>query len=240
MSSRMRNLDRDGDIIKRCYNNARKNHDMDEQYRQTDNLKKNIKEKEELNNMDPNSKEYDKAQMEIDKQKGDLIEMEHNNKRDYSADEKRDKIEELQHNNDELSKKMDNAVKKGDTRSFDEHRATYQKNIEKQERYGNELKQEGESYKDTVHQQKVAQKDLDIDMRDKFGEKIQNGKANEKDKEAFQKYSEQTKKSEIDLVKYQNQKSIESMRERGCSEEQIKIKEEENKRSEQWVERINR
>ena len=94
-------------------------------------------------------------------------------------------------------------------------------------------------------QQRVDKLNHDIDMRNKVAEKVEKqmekGKpVSEQDKANLEKYSSQVKKDEIETVKKQNEKIIQGMKERGASEEAIKHQQEENARSERWVESINR
>ena len=54
------------------------------------------------------------------------------------------------------------------------------------------------------------------------------------------KYIKQVKEDEKNLVKYNNDKKIESLKERNASKEEIEMHEEANERDQKWVNEINR
>lgn len=246
MSSKMKGYQRNAEAYERRWNNAMKQGNTAEAYTATEDYKRNIKaQEEELKQMDPNSKEYEKAERSIEEQRSKAWDMGNQQRINSSNSQQQTAYKELTAKNTQISHDMSKAIERGDTATYDSLRAQYERNISAQERLGQEMKEEGVDFQDTVHHEKVDLYNQDISMRNKMNEKIaqqeaKGKKVSEEDRGAAEKYTKQVKTGEVDLVKYQNNKQIEGMRERGESEEAIKIQEEENKRDEKWVESINR
>jgi len=246
MASRMKELERQSRSYEDRWKRSMRDNNPGETYSAAHDYRKNIEEQEkELKNMDPNSPEYEKAEMSIDQQKSKLWDMEYSQKRQFSDQKVTQEVENLQAKNEDLSRRMSKAVEKGDTKTYDSLRSQYDKNISMQEQMGKRLKSDGVEYKDTVQQQRIDKQNLDIDMRNKMADKVakqtEKGKpVKQEDREALEKYSKHVKQDEIENVKKQNQQKIESMRERGASEQEIAYQQKENERSEKWVESINR
>ena len=96
-----------------------------------------------------------------------------------------------------------------------------------------------------VHRSKIDILDHDIAMRDRISEKIwerdEAGKpVKEEDRIMLERYVQRVKQEEVALVKYQNERILQGMRERGASETEITAQEEKNRESEKWVESNNR
>ena len=96
-----------------------------------------------------------------------------------------------------------------------------------------------------VHRSKIDILDHDIAMRDRISEKIRErdeaGKpVKEEDRIMLERYVQRVKQEEVALVKYQNERILQGMRERGASETEIAAQEEKNRESEKWVESNNR
>lgn len=246
MSSKMTALEREGQWYEDRWKRSIRDDNAGEAYSAVEDYKRNIAAREEeLKKMDPNSREYEKAEMKIDEQKSKLWDMNYEQNRKFSHQDLSNEVENLNAKNMDISNKMSKAVENGDTRTYDTLKAQYNKNIAMQEQMGKRLKEDGFEFKANPNQQRRDILDHDIDMRDKLSEKIakqtEKGKqVSEEDKKALEKYSNNVKQGEIDLVKKQNQQKIDSMRERGVSEQQIKYQQEDNKESEKWVESINR
>ena len=109
-----------------------------------------------------------------------------------------------------------------------------------------EMRDEGLKIDDqNIHRSKVDILDHDIAMRDRLSEKIREreeaGKSvKEEDHAMLDRYAQRVKQEETALVKYQNERTLQGMRDRGASEAEIAAQEEKNRESEKWVESINR
>ena len=245
MANNMKTYQRTAEACERRWNTAMRDGNASEAYAATQDYKKNIQaQEEELKKMDPNSKEYAKAEQSLDEQRGNAWEMERQQRLEFSGQEKQQTYEELNHKNEQISRDMGKAVERGDTATYDSLRSQYEKNISTQETLGRQMKEEHVEFEDTVHREKVDLQNRDIDMRDKMSERIADregkGKSvSEEDRAAAEKYTKQVKKDEVELVKYQNDKKIESMRERGASEEEIAAQEKQNQSEQEWVNKIN-
>lgn len=245
MASGIKGYQRNAEAYERRWNTAMREGNASEAYAAQEDYKKNIeKQEEELKKMDPNSKDYEKAERSIEEQKSNAWEMGRQQRIEFSGEEKQEAYQQLNAKNMQISHDMSKAVERGDTASYDFLRSQYEKNISSQEQLGRQMKEEGVDFQDTVHREKVDLQDHDIDMRNKLNEQLaekeaKGKKISEEERANASKYSNQVKKDEVELVKYQNDKKIESMRERGASSEEIKAEEEQNKQSEEWVRKIN-
>lgn len=247
MLSKMKGYQRNAEAYERRWNNALKQGNIAEAYTATEDYKRNIKaQEEELKQMDPNSKEYAKAEISIAEQQCKAWDMGNRQRSNSSNGQLQTAFKELSAKNTQISHDMSKAVERGDAATYDSLRAQYEKNIFAQERLEQEMKFEDVDFRrDIVHREKVDLLDKDVDMRHKINEKIaqqevKGKKVNEEDRAFAEKYTRQVKMGQVDLIKYQNNKQIENMVERGASKEAIKAQEEENKRSEKWVESISR
>ena len=246
MANKMKEYQKYSEIYERRWNSAMSSHNASEAYAASQDYKKNIEaQEEELKKMDPNSRDYEKAERVIDEQKSKAWDMNYQQRHQFSGEQKKQAYEQLDAKNEGISRDMSKAAERGDVKTYDSLRAQYEKNIASQEQLGGQMKEEGVEFRDTVHQEKVDLQSHDIDMRNKMNAKVAEREAkgksvNEEDRAAAEKYTKQVKQDEIDLVKYQGDKKVEGMRDRGASEEEIQAQEEENKRDQQWVQSINR
>lgn len=246
MTPKFRNIERNMNYCAtRWENNYNSGNALEAQKALDDYREQMVEAKKELYNMDPNSRDYDKAQVALDKQSAKLDVMQQKQNQHYQNQHIANDVEKFKQKNEELSRKMDDAIKKGDTKTYDSLKNQYDHNMKMQEHGCERLKANGYKYEDTLGQQRVDKLNHDIDMRNKVAEKVEKqmekGKpVSEQDKANLEKYSSQVKKDEIETVKKQNEKIIQGMKERGASEEAIKHQQEENARSERWVESINR
>lgn len=246
MASRMKELERQSKSYEDRWNRSMRDNNAGETYSASCDFAKNIEEqKKELKNIDPNSREYEKAETSIAQQESKLWDMKYAQSRQFSDQKVAREVENLQTKNEDISRKMSQAAEKGDTRTYDSLRSQYDKNIAMQEQMGKRLKEDGIDYKDTLQQQRIDKQNLDIDMRNKVAEKVakqtEKGKpVKQEDREALDKYSTHVKHDEIENVKKQNQQKIDGMRARGASEQEIAYQKEQNERDEKWVESINR
>lgn len=246
MISKIRGYQRLADAYERRWNKAMQQGNITEAYVATEDYKKNITFQEEiLKQMDPNSKDYEKAEHALNEQRNMAWEMNNQQRLHSSNSQQQQAYNEFIAKNRYISNEMSKAIDRGDTIMYDSLRLQYEKNIAAQEILGNEMKSEGVDFQDNVHQEKIDLLNKDIDIRNKMHEKIvqreeKGKKVSEEDRVTAEKYIQQVKTDEVDLVKYQNNKQIEKMNEQGFSKESIKIQEEENKRSEQWIESINK
>ena len=242
----MKSYQRTSEACEKRWSSAMRSGNISEAYAATQDYKNNIKAQEqEMKKMDPNSKEYDKAERSLDEQRCKAWEMERQQNRAYGPEQKNEEYERLNEKNQQISHDMGKAVERGDTATYDSLRHQYEKNISTQETLGRQMKDDKMEFTDTVHREKVDLQNRDIDMRNKMSEKIaekeSKGKTvSEEERANAEKYVKQVKKDESELVKYQNDKKIESMRERGASEEAINSQEKQNKHDEEWVNKINR
>lgn len=242
----MKEYQKYSEIYERRWNSAMASRNAPEAYAATQDYKKNIEaQEEELKKIDPNSRDYEKAEMAIDEQKSKMWDMNNQQRLQFFGEQKKQAYEQLDAKNEAISRDMAKAVERGDSKTFDSLRAQYEKNIASQEQLSYQMKEEGIEFRDTVHQEKVDLQSHDIDMRNKINEKLAEREAkgksiSDEDRIASEKYTKQVKQDEIDLIKYQGDKKIESMRERGATEEEIQAQDEENKRDRQWVQSVNR
>ena len=246
MANRMKGFQRYAEAYERRWKAATEQGNTAEMYAATRDYEKNITAQEkELKQMDPSSREYKKAEESIVEQKATCREMERA-QRDLSYGEsKRNAYEQLEAKNMQLSRDMGRAVERGDVETYESLRSQYEKNLEIQDRLGANMREEGVKYNDTGRQSKQDIYSRDCDMREKLSAKVaereSKGKTvKEEDRAAAEKYREQVKKDEENLVKYNGDRTIQSMRERGASEEQIKAQEEKNQQNQEWVRNINR
>ena len=245
MANRMKEYERLGRSYANRWETSRSGGNVAETYAAARDYRENIaKQEEELKGMDPNSKEYERAEQAIDEQKSTLWEMEYRQRREFSDGQVQGEMQTLQARNDQIASQMSAAVQKGDSARYDQLRSQYEKNMSVQEQLGTRMKSDGVQFEDTLHRQKVAEQNLDIDMRDAMAARVsqqtERGKApRAEDQEALDRYSAQVRQDEVAVVKMQNEQKIQGMRERGESEEHIKYQEEENARVEKWVRDIN-
>lgn len=244
--SKMQNLQSSFKYHEGLWKKNIRNGEIGEAYAEADICKQSLEEqKAEYAKMDPNSPEYEKTGVEIDRQSARLREMESTQANGKYNQQGLNDYENARLANERIADRMQTAVEKGDTKTYDSLRAEYEHNIKKQELLGKRNDENGLQYKDTVHQQRLAKQDLDIDMRNKIADKVANRTAkgkpvSQEDREALERYSNDVKRDEIENVKKQNEKVIQGMRERGVDERVIAARQEENERTEKWVESINR
>ena len=238
---------REYDACKNRHDRAKKADEWGEVYQATNDCEKVIeKEKEELKNLDPNSKEYKELETQIEDHERDAWSTRVDDRGEQNTYKAKSDCEKYRQQNDELMKKMSNDVARGDYKSYDEHRAQYEKKLEAQESMEKHMKMNGQDPgKSTTVDQRRDLLNSDIDMRNKMNEKIakdqEKGKAPKKEElAAQQRYAQNVKKGEIDVVKKQGEQKIESMEKNGASKERIEMEKEQNARDQKWVEGINR
>lgn len=245
MANRMKSYQRNAEAYERRWKTASEQGNTAEMYAATRDYEKNIKaQEEELKQVDPNSRDYEKAKRSIEEQKATHYEMSREQRSQSYGEPKREAYEQLEAKNTQLSHDMSKAVERGDVASYESLRSQYEKNVEIQDQLGRQMREEGVKYNDTGRQSKQDIYSHDCDMRDKMNAKVAEREAkgksvSEEDRAAAEKYKTQVKKDEQELIKYNGDRTVESMRERGASEEQIKAQEEKNKQDQEWVRKIN-
>ena len=127
-----------------------------------------------------------------------------------------DHMHDLEHENERLSREMDRAVQKGDTKKYDELNQKYSNNIKAQEGISSELKTNGIQHDNTIMQQKIDKQNLDIDMRNKMAEKVQKAEskgkeANAKDKANLEKYQQSVRKDERQALEEIDNRKLKEM-----------------------------
>lgn len=224
------------DIYENRWEKAMHDGNASEAYQASEDYKKNIKVQEEsLSKMDPNSKAYEKMDRSLEEQRSKSLEMERAQRIEFSGENKKQAYQQIESENAKVSKEMEGAIKRGDTKAYDSLRNKYQTNISSQEKLGKEMKENKIDYRDTSEQNKRTVRDHDTDMASKMAKKnaerqAMNKKVSEEDRAAEEKYKKQAEKNMEDGLKEHDDKQLKKMREQGASEEDIKIQEEENRR----------
>lgn len=203
---------------------------------------------EELKNMDPNSRDYEKAELEIDKQKSKAWDMYHQQRLACTNDELQESMESLEKENNEIYGKMEKAAKSRNVGEYNYQRKQFERNIEVQETMKSQLKYDGVQCEDTINQQRNNELNSDINMRNNMQDWVAKREATGKSvpqdmKNSTEEYVRNVKKDEIEVVKKQNEQIIEAMRERGASEQEIANTRDQQLHGqfgEEWVEKINR
>ena len=239
MANDMKDLQRKNKIVDQRYEQAKKLGDHGEMYNAVRDSRENLKKMEaELEKMDPGSKEYNKASREIDQRRYEI---------DVQAREcrtatgfgqgKQESIDKLAQKNMQLSQEMEKAIEKGDTARYDQLKSKYDQNVATQDQLCKQAKEEGYTPRENIIAQKANGVNLDCDMRDKLAEKVNSGKhVSQQDRDNLDKYKEQVDKGVGEQIKYQNERKIEGMRERGESAQAIEAQKQENKAAEQRYE----
>ena len=233
MANELKEAQKTNDAVERRWENARKIGSVDEMYVATKDYENNIKKQEaEIKKMDPNSREYEKAQQKLDAQRQQKNEMERTQRSVHRAEGKQADIDKLETKNQDLSRQMDSAIKRGDMKTYDDLKGKYDKNVSAQEKLCSDAKEEGYNPKETIIQQKAAGVDKDCKIRDQLTDKANRGKQlSEQEQKQLQKSQNDIRKGEAEQLRYQNEKKLEGMRERGVSEKEIEQKrQEENKK----------
>lgn len=205
----------------------------------------NCKQQEnELNKLDPNSREYDKLQTNIDKQKQASFDMYHEQRLAFSSSEKRNAMQEFNAEQTGISNRMLNAADRGNSGEYDFQRKQYERNIDCQRDLSKQLTEEGVDYEDHSVEQRRVELDCDTKMRDNtfdmINKRTEAGRpVSQELQQSADKYSKQVRQTETTLVKEQDEQIINGMRARGESEQKIAYQQEQNARSEAWVERLN-
>lgn len=204
------------------------------------------KEREALNGMDPNSHAYERADREIDEQASQAWNMHQEQRLKFSSQQKNEAYERFEMRNQSIRNDMARERECGNAVGYESLRDQYIKNVAVQGRLAGEMKDEGlQIDEQCVHRSKIDILDHDIAMRDRISEKIRErdeaGKpVKEEDRIMQERYVQRVKQEEVALVKYQNERILQGMRERGASETEIAAQEEKNRESEKWVESNNR
>lgn len=235
------------DACERRWKNAMENGNVTEAYSAVHDYEAWVeKEREALNGMDPNSHAYEKVEREIDGQAGRAWDMRHEQRLKFSPQQKNEAYERFEMRNQNIANGMMRETERGNVAGYEQLRDQYVKNVAAQERLAGEAKNEGLKIDDqSVHRSKVDILDHDIAMRDQLAEKIRKreeaGKpVKEEDRAMQERYAQRVKQEEVALVKYQNERALQWMRERGASAAEIAAQEEKSRESEKWVESINR
>ena len=147
-----------------------------------------------------------------------------------------DHMHDLEHENERLSREMDRAEQKGDTKKYDELNQKYSNNIKAQEGISSELKTNGIQHDNTIMQQKINKQNLGIDMRNKMAEKVQKAEskgkeANAKDKANLEKYQQSVRKDERQALEEIDNRKLREMESYGVSQEAIDRERENMERS---------
>lgn len=243
MTSKMKNYQRNAETYERRWKNAYEQGVTSEMYAATRDYEKNIKaQEEELKQMDPNSRDYQKAHKSIEEQKATQHEMVREQKYQSYGEPKHRAYEHLEAKNTQLSHDMAKAIERGDTENYQRLRDQYQKNIETQDQLGREMREEGTKYVDTGRQSKQDILCKDHDMAEKLEAKVAEREAKgknvkEEDRAAAEKFRAQAQQTKADTMKYNGDRTVESMREKGESEQKIKEQEEQNKKDLQNIHR---
>lgn len=122
-------------------------------------------------------------------------------------------MQNLANENGLLGKQMRSAMNAGNSKKYDELCKKYTENIEAQEGYAAEFKANGINCDNSIEQQKVAKRNLNIDMRDKMNENNSHEKAS--------KYANAVKEDEKRAVTEQSKNSSQKMEMYGVSSEQV-------------------
>lgn len=237
MASKVEQLQKDNECIQRRYERAQKANNVTEMYAARKDYQDNIdKQKDEIRKMDKSSPEYRQAKDNIDKQQTQAYGMRYQSKNGNEMNEIRDHMQDLEHENERLSREMDRAVQKGDTKKYDELNQKYSNNIKAQEGISSELKTNGIQHDNTIMQQKINKQNLDIDMRNKMAEKVQKAEskgkeANAKDKANLEKYQQSVRKDERQALEEIDNRKLKEMESYGVSQEAIDRERENMERS---------
>lgn len=227
MANRIEQLQKDNECIQRRYDRAQKANNVTEMYSAKKDYQDNIdKQKDELRKMDKSSPEYRQAKDSIDKQQSQANGMRYQSKTGNEMNEIKDHMQNLEHENDRLSREMDSAVQKGNTKKYDELSQKYTNNIKAQEGISSELKANGVQHDNSVTQQKINKQNLDIDMRNKMAEKVQKAEEkgkepNAKDKANLEKYQQDVRKDERQALEEYDNRKLKEMESYGVSQEAI-------------------
>ena len=222
MINKISQLMKDNECIKRRYERALKANNIKEMYAARAEYQENIdKQRDELRTLDKSSDEYKQAKVNIENQQRQAYGM-----RYTSNDENKDDLREIEglmykyeRENEALSKQMDEAIKKGDTQSYDELRHKYTTNLKAQEGISSQIKLDNRAHESSIVQQSVIQRDLDIDMRNKMAEKIQSSKKpSEIDKANLEKYQNLVKSDERQALEKNDRKKLDEMESRGLDD----------------------
>ena len=208
---------------------AEKRHNTTEMHAAKNDYDENIKrQKEMLADMpDKNCEEYRKLEDSIHEQEEKSKEMARSLQQEYSHEgEKVDDLERLKRENQQISEKMDAAIRKGDTKAYDELRQKYETNIKAQDNISQSLKTNGIKHENTTDLQNINKRNMDNDMADKFRDKMQERadkgkKPDPRDKEQYDKYMKLTRQSEQEDLKRIDDKKLENMKNYGLSDEEI-------------------
>lgn len=187
----------------------------------------------ELERMDHNTNEYIKAEELLDEQRGACSMIEEQQNRLFLDDNKLGyAYEEYCSRNKVLSREMRTAIDRGETERYDTLRGEYQRNISSQQDIASLMNRHGVDVKDSVLEEKFDIQNHDISMRNKLDEDIelreQRGKTvRPEDHQRADKYARQVNDDTEDLLKYQNDMKMDSMRKRGASAEELQAQEKE-------------
>ena len=201
-----------------------------------------------MKNMDPNSRDYERTELEIDKQKSKAWDMYHQQRLSCTNDELQASMKSLENENSEIYGRMEKAAQSRNVGEYSYQRKQFERNIEVQETMKSQLKYDGIQCEETINQQRNDKLNADINMRNNLQDWVANREATGKAvpqemKNASNEYAQIVKKDEIEVVKKQNEQSIEALREKGASEQEISNTRDEQihgQFGEEWVERINK
>lgn len=242
MAKSFREAQKANDCIQRRWEQAYKEGNVVEMYVATVDFDKNIKQQEEaLKTMNPNSKEYDRAQQSLDAQKQQRWDMKYEQCRVNFGSEKQQDIDKLSAKNYDLDKQMDKAIEKGDMRRYDQLKSQYDNNVAAQEQLCKDAKAEGYEPKQDIIAQKTVGVDKDIQMRDKLSSKENNGqKLSAEEKQNLQKYCDNIRKGESDQLRYQNETKYSGMKDRNVPQQEIDAQRKEDNAKVEQFERTGR
>lgn len=246
MANRMKAYQRNAEACERRWKTASEQGNVSEMYTAVEDYDRNINaQKEELKKMDPDTKEYEKARDSIKEQESTRFQMKYEQKRQVYGEDKKHAYDVLESKNTQLSRDMDKAIERGDVSTYESLRSQYERNIAAQDSLGTEMRSEKISYYDTGRLSKTDIYDHDVRMRDKLNEKVAERESNGKtvsgeDRTAAEKYTQRVKQDEVDKIKYDGERNIQSLHERNASEEEINAQKEKNEQDQAEVRKINR
>ena len=203
--------EKDAEAIENRFN---RNHgDAGETYKAMEEYRENMDvQKQELENMDPNSREYDKAQQSLDRQRNTYDRMKFEQKTTYSTDSIRDGQKDLANQNQKYAEEMDRAAQKGDVNRYEEYRSKYETNIKAQETMENQVIRDGQ---DTGN----MQMDINQQRQYMFGKDCQMNE-NAKDPAVAEKYRDRVEQDKKDMLNSQHNRRVEQMDARNASAEE--------------------
>ena len=218
---------RDAEAIENRFN--RNKGDAAETYKAMEEYRENMEvQKQELEKMDPNSREYDKAQQSLDQQRSVYDDMNQTQKKTYDTESISYGQKDLANENMKYADEMEKAVEKGDAKRYEEYRSKFETNIKAQENMEKQMIRDGmdtSSASMDIQQQRQYMFGKDCNMRESS------------DPAVAQKYRDQVEQDKKDMLNSQHERTMERMEARHASQEEIDRK---NKEHEETMNNIHR